>query len=302
VSAPSQLGRYRLLEVLGEAVIGTLYRGHHDVIDRDVWVKVLAGDQGRDTVYRLYREAQVTAKLNHQNVITALDVGEESGTHYLVFEGLEGRSLRLALAAGISLGASVPVILQVLDGLAYAHAAGVVHRDIKPENIFICTDGLVKITNFELARVIPSSSLVPGVITGAIIGTPEDMPPEQVMGARVDGRSDLFSVGCTLYECIVGGPPFPSDSVLETFYKIVHLEPEMDSIPGGAEWTGLRRVILRALQKRPEDRYPDAQSMSTDLRSALGELGESASWTTRAPSVHRRSVILSSIDPGRPNG
>jgi serine/threonine protein kinase len=302
VSVPSRLGRYRLLEVLGEAGIGTTYRGHDDTIGRDVWVKVLPAAQGQDPEIRrrFCRQAQVTAQLVHRNVIAALDLAEHEGILFLTFDGLEGRSLRDALSVGISLRESVPVVLQVLDALEFVHSAGVVHRDIKPENVFICTDGLVKIINFDLAQLAPGATSVSGVI----VGTPQDISPEQMTGSRTDGRSDLFSVGCTLYECVTGRSPFASGSIMETFYKVAHADPEMVSIPDGAEWAGLRRVILRALQKRPEDRYPDARAMSAELRPALSELGDSADWTARAPDTLPRPTLILGQPPssGRPAG
>jgi serine/threonine-protein kinase len=157
-------------------------------------------------------------------------------------------------------------------GSHHVHSAGVVHRDIKPGNIFVQEDGTAKIMGFGVARLSGHTMTA----EGNIVGTADYMSPEQVQGKPVDPRSDLFSVGCVLFELAAGRRPFHSDSLMGIFYRTVKEDPDMGLIPDGPEWTRLRNVIARALQKKPEDRYPDAGAMRADLELALKELGKSA--------------------------
>ncbi len=294
---PSQIGRYsivgllRRVETTAETTVGfvgpmrsTLYRGRDELFGREVTIKTLPADlAGRDLDegqlvelrQRLYREGRITAGLNHPSVISVLDVGEDLGISHIVFEALEGRTLREAIDAGISLRTGLPILIQVLDGLAYVHANGVVHRDIKPDNIMVGRTGVAKIMNFGIARVMDSTLTK----TGSVMGTPAYMSPEQASGHKIDGRSDIFSLGVVLYEIVVGQTPFHAESLPALLFKVLKEEPDMALIPGGPEWKRLRGVITRALQKKREDRYPDAAAMRADLELALKELGDSADWT-----------------------
>ncbi len=274
---PSKIGRYHIVGVVGRWERGWRYRGRDDLLGRDVLIKTWSQAGVVDTAALLARFRQAIHQpmpLDVTNIIRTLEFGESEGVLYTVFEWLEGESLMEAMQAGINLRRGLPIILQALDGLAAIHAAGIVHRNITPANIFIQEDGPVKITGFGQAR---SAHTVTADDT-EIVGTADYMSPEVIHCKPVDPRSDLFSVGCVLFELVTGRRPFHSGSLAAIFYKMTHDEPEYALLPSDPEWERLRDVIMRALQKTPEDRYPDAGAMRADLDLALEELGGSADW------------------------
>jgi serine/threonine-protein kinase len=222
-------------------------------------------------------EGKIGASLDHPNIIATRELGKHEGAPFIALEALQGQTLREAMKAGLSLSAGLPVVLQVLDGLAFMHARHVIHRDITPANIFVCADGTAKITGLFLAKVVVRGQRA--TATGSLMGTASYMSVEQALGRRLDGRSDLFSVGCVLYEVVAGHKAFHGSSTDEVVSEVVNKEPEMGLIRNGPEWQRLREVVTRSLQKRPEDRYPDAAAMREDLALALYELGRSADWT-----------------------
>jgi eukaryotic-like serine/threonine-protein kinase len=279
---PSQIGRFSVLGVVGPWKMGWLYLGLDDATgrgNREVWLKTLsaAGARDRSVLRRFGLEGKVTASLDHPNIITVHELGKHEGVPFIVFEALRGQSLQKAMKADLSLSAGLPIILQVLDGLAFMHARHVIHRDVTPANIFVCADGVAKITGLFLAKVVVPGQRV--TATGSLMGTASYMSVEQARGRRLDGRSDLFSLGCVLYEVVAGQKAFHGSSVSDVVSEVVNKEPEMGLIRNGPEWQRLRGVILRSLQKRPEDRYPHAAAMREDLALALYELGRSANWT-----------------------
>jgi len=241
------------------------------VLERDVALKLMVTADDADMRQRFEREARAVARMTHPNVVTVYDLGQGStGQAYIAMELLRGSDLRQAMrtapAIRTQLERKIAVILQVLDGLAHAHAAGIVHRDIKPANVFICHDGVVKIMDFGVARL--TSGSMTG--TGAVVGTADYMSPEQVSGAAVSGASDLFSVGVMLYELLVGRPPFRADSLMATFYGITHREPDYTPIDK-AGLAPLRRLLQRALAKKVSERYATAAEFAADLKELLRE-------------------------------
>jgi TPR repeat protein len=276
--APLKIGRYRVVRLLGSGATGRLYVGHDDRLNRDVIIKVLDADKASDPgiLSRFEREVQITASLDHPNIIRVLDQGHDRGAAYVAFEALEGQTLGQALEAGISIGASIPILIQVLDGLAHAHAAGVVHCDIRPDNVFIQRSGAAKIVDFEGAQRTAEAD------AREIGATADYMSPEQARGEKLDVRSDLFAVGCVLFEVTTGHRPFHADNLMAILYGITHEDPNFDVMPNDPHWKRLRDVMTKALQKKPEDRYPDASAMRRELEVALKELGESAARTPAA--------------------
>jgi serine/threonine-protein kinase len=225
---------------------------------------------------RFEREAKAVAKMTHPNVVMVFDLGYHTdGSPFLAMELLKGNDLQKAMREPppMSLERKVAIILQVLAGLSHAHQAGIVHRDIKPANIFINLDGSVKIMDFGVARLTTASMTG----TGNIVGTADYMSPEQVKGAKVDGRSDVFSVGCMLYELLTGRRPFHSDNLMAIFYKITHEEPSFDLIPAGPQYDALLPLLKKSLAKNLEDRYQTAYEFAVDLQEYLKTHSTSAS-------------------------
>jgi len=209
--SPNRLGRYEVLGELGKGAMGVVFRGRDPLIERPVAIKTFAcGGLPADEVdafeRRFLREARLAGGLSHPNIVTIHDVGRSGDLAYIAMEFLEGRSLRQVLDSGVVLpvARAAEIAAQVADGLAFAHANGVVHRDIKPANLMVLDNDTVKIADFGVAMLPAGSS----TLAGAVFGSPKYMSPEQVAGKAVDGRSDIFSLGAVLYEMLSGRPPF----------------------------------------------------------------------------------------------
>ncbi len=276
------LGRYQVEKELGKGAMGVVYQGRDPKIGRVVAIKTLAlsqefeGDDLVDARERFFREAETAGRLQHQNIVTIFDAGEEHDLAYIAMEFLKGRDLLdhcregqlLPVTQVLSIGA------RVAEALAYAHHQHVVHRDIKPANImYEASSDTVKVTDFGIARITDSSRTK----TGLVLGTPSFMSPEQIAGRKVDGRSDLYSLGVMLFQMLTGVLPFRGDSMAELMYKIAN-EPAPDirivrpDLPDG-----LTRIVAHALEKNPDQRYLDGAQLAADLRAVL----QSAPTTTQ---------------------
>jgi serine/threonine-protein kinase len=279
-----RIGKYDIIKPLGKGAMGIVYLAKDSLLDREVALKVMVSNiaDDPDLKMRFEREAKAVARLSHPNVVNVFDLGYHTdGSPYMAMELLRGDDLQKTLRLGpMPLDRKVSIIVQVLVGLAHAHQAGIVHRDIKPANIFIGADGSVKIMDFGVARLTTAS--VTG--TGAIVGTADYMSPEQVKGARVDGRSDLFSVGCMFYEMLVGKRPFHAENLMAIFFKITHDEPNWNALPSGPEYDALTPILAKALAKDLGQRYENATQFALALRDYLGTYGTSASAANRAIS------------------
>jgi serine/threonine-protein kinase len=264
-----RIGKYEILRVVGRGAMGVVYLAHDTVLERDVALKLMASTADDPaTTERFTREAKAVAKMTHPNVVTVFDLGSHTdGSPFIAMELLKGHDLQRALRTppALSLERKLSVLVQVLAGLDHAHQAGIIHRDVKPANIFLCADGTVKIMDFGVARLVTGSMTG----TGNIVGTADYMSPEQVKGAKVDGRSDLFSVGAMLYELLTGRRPFHSDNLMAIFYKITHEEPDYDVLPQGGDAAGLLPILKRAMSKELDARYQTAREMAFDLRDYL---------------------------------
>jgi len=265
-----RIGKYEIVRPLGKGAMGQVYVAHDTILDRDVALKVMVANIADDPELkqRFAREARAVAKMTHPNVVTVFDLFDHTdGSPVIAMELLKGMDLQKAVRQHPPMSADrkVAVIVQVLAGLAHAHQAGIVHRDIKPANIFIQTDGSVKIMDFGVARLTTASMTG----TGNIVGTADYMSPEQVKGIKVDGRSDVFSVGCMLYEMVAGRRPFHSDNLMAIFYKITHEEANFDLIPGGPEYDALLPILKKSLAKELPERYQTAYDCAMDLREWL---------------------------------
>jgi serine/threonine protein kinase len=271
---PKKLGRYRLVKELGRGAMGIVYRAEDPMLNRTVAVKcIILMDEPAvraDYEARFFQEAKAAGGLNHPNLVTIHDVGREGDVAYMAMELLEGADLREMTARGrMPLALALELMAQAAEGLAHAHEHGVVHRDIKPGNIMVVRGRVAKIMDFGIARVRASDVKTQ---TGAILGSPRYMSPEQVTGQPADRRSDIFSLGVVLHELAAGEPPFSASTVTQLMHQIATATPRPPSASNPAAPPMLDLIVARALQKQPADRYQSAAELASDLRACLAEL------------------------------
>jgi eukaryotic-like serine/threonine-protein kinase len=303
---PATVGRYRIEGELGRGAMGAVYRGVDPKLDRTVAIKMIsssmAGGDDRDEILaRFEREARVSARLQHPNVVAVYDVGAEGDELYLVMELIDGDTLSHRLARGQFPGVpeGLEMIAQAADALAAAHEAGIIHRDIKPGNLLITKRGKVKVTDFGVAKAVGEKMEL--TRTGMMVGSPAYMSPEQVKGMVLDGRSDLFSLGVVLYEMLLHRKPFPADTVTTLVYQILHEDPMKDVPIPDAVSQDLADFIRWTLGKDREARIPDARTFATRARAlAAGQplaRPEAAEATALMPTmggdVARTAVMAS---------
>ncbi len=287
-------GRYRVEQELGRGGMAKVFRGTDTVLGRPVAIKVLAPRFADDAsfVQRFRREAQAAARLSNPNVVGVFDTGTDDGVHYIVMEYVEGRTLAEELAGGgrIVPERAIEIAQAVCDALAAAHEQGVIHRDIKPGNIMITPSGRVKVADFGIARMTTSAETIEQ--TAAVLGTAAYLSPEQAKGEPVDARSDLYSLGCVLYEMVTGRPPFVGDSPVAVASKQVLEPPVPPSRLNPDVSPELEAVILRALAKNPANRYASAAEMRQDLERARRGL------PVEAPPVLPEAASTQLLRPG----
>ena len=263
-----RLAGCEIVSILGQGGMGCVYRARHEGLDKDVAVKVLNVSSVTNPTFvdRFLREARAAAQLDHPSVVRILNAGEDGGRHFIVMEMVGGENLRQHLAheRRLERPEALRIITEVAYALAAAHDLGLVHRDIKPDNIMIDEHGGVKVADFGLARQVAESTELTG--EGVACGTPPYMSPEQIGGLAVDGRSDLYSLGIVLYECLAGKRPFAAHDLMGWLACHTQLEPEplrrhLHDLPDEVE-----ALVNRLLAKRPEDRYADARELLTDLQ------------------------------------
>jgi eukaryotic-like serine/threonine-protein kinase len=296
--APGELsgrvGKYEIRHQLGRGAMGVVYRAYDTVLEREVALKVMAAHMADDPgVYeRFAREAKAVARMTHPNVVTVFDLGShDNGSPFIAMELLKGQDLAKAIRTppALPLEEKLAVVLQVLAGLAHAHQAGIVHRDIKPANVFLSHDGTVKLMDFGIARLTAASMTG----TGTVVGTADYMSPEQVQAARVDGRSDLFSVGCVLYELLTGQRPFHADDLIAIFYRITTKEPDWTKVTDAP----LLPVVRKALAKDLAQRYQSAEEFAVALKAAMDKMAlrpamTATAWPSAPTQVGRAGATL----------
>ncbi|HEY8026637.1 MAG TPA: serine/threonine-protein kinase [Burkholderiaceae bacterium] len=270
------LGRYQVEKELGKGAMGIVYLGKDPKIGRVVAIKTMAlsqefeGGELDDARARFFREAETAGRLQHQNIVTIFDAGEEHDLAYIAMEFIKGKDLaELAKDQKIPVERVLSIVARVADALSYAHRQGVVHRDIKPANIMCDLDAdSVKVTDFGIARITDSSKTK----TGVILGTPSYMSPEQVAGEKIDGRSDLFSLGVMLYQMLTGTLPFQADSIARLMYKIANEQaPDIRTIRPELP-KKLSTIVAFAMNKQAEARYQDGEKFASDLRAVIAEM------------------------------
>jgi serine/threonine-protein kinase len=260
-------GRYEILRHLARGGMAEVYLAHDLMLDRPVALKVLFPELSTDRnfVERFRREAQAAANLSHPNIVSIYDWGEEEGTYFIVMEYIEGRTLGQIIRGEGPLLAdrAAEIGADVAAALAFAHRSGVVHRDVKPGNVLISPTGQVKVTDFGIARAANSDGDL--TQTGAVMGTATYFSPEQAQGNRVDGRSDVYSLGVVLYEMVAGRPPFTGDNPMAIAYKHVREEPVPPRSVNADVPEAFEAIVLQAMAKNPNDRYTSADELRQDL-------------------------------------
>ncbi len=282
-------GRYILESKLGSGGMSTVYLARDETLERGVAVKVLhreISDQP-DQIERFRREARTVAQLSHPNVVSVIDAGEDGGHPYIVFEYVEGETLkqRIERLGRLPLDEAAAYAIEIGRGLAAAHVAGIVHRDVKPQNVLIDAEGRAKVTDFGIARELAADGLT---ATGRVLGTTDYVSPEQAMGHNVDARSDIYSLGVVLYEMLTGRPPFAAETLVGVAMKHVNEQMPDVQVRRPEVSSSLAAVVDRATVKDPSRRYAEMAAMLDDLEQALEvEVSRAGTSTGEATSVLR---------------
>ena len=263
-------GRYELQDIAGSGGMSSVYRARDTVLERTVAIKILHEHYSDDPEYveRFRREARALAQLNHPNIVTVIDRGEFEGRQFIVFEHVEGENLKELVdrEGQLPVDRALALVHQVARGLAFAHDHGVIHRDVKPHNVLIDEDGVAKVTDFGIARSLdPADGLTE---TGTLLGTSEYIAPEQASGARVDERSDQYSLAVVLYELLAGEPPYTGDNFMAVAMK--HIQQPVPSVRDVRPDVAPRidAIVSRGTAKRPDDRFPSTEAMMAALEAA----------------------------------
>ena len=260
--------RFEILEEVGRGGMASVYKAVQKNLNRTVALKVIHKNlvHYKEFLERFHREAQLSASLNHPNIVTIYDQGSENGIHYISMEYLEGLDLHHLIRdkGRLSTEESINIIAPVAEALDYAHNKGIIHRDIKSSNIIITSDGRAILTDFGIAHAVTATKLTQ---SGMIIGTPDYMSPEQAISGQVDAQSDLYSLGVVIYECITGDLPFKGETPVSTIYKIINekIEPVNKIVPDAPKWIGT--VINKVLAKNKKNRFISGKEFSKALRA-----------------------------------
>ncbi|MFE5238883.1 MULTISPECIES: protein kinase domain-containing protein [unclassified Streptomyces] len=277
-------GRYQLRDLLGEGGMASVYLAYDTALDRQVAIKTLHTELGREQSFRerFRREAQAVAKLQHTNIVSVFDTGEDelggALMPYIVMEYVEGQPLGSVLQSDIQQYGAMPadkalkVTADVLAALETSHEMGLVHRDIKPGNVMMTRRGVVKVMDFGIARAM-QSGVTSMTQTGMVVGTPQYLSPEQALGRGVDARSDLYSVGIMLFQLLTGRIPFDADSPLAIAYAHVQEEPVAPSSINRSITPAMDALVARALKKNPNERFPSAAAMQDEIARVLNASG-----------------------------
>jgi len=289
------IGKYHIVELVGEGAMGVVYKARDSVLDRTVAIKVMNDSIARqdDLRKRFLHEAQAAASLQHPNVVTIYDMGDVGGHLFIAMEFVDGIDLEKLLEMGqvLSLQAKLDIIIDVLTGLSFAHKRGIIHRDIKPANIRVTEDGRAKIMDFGVAHLASSSM----TNTGSFLGTPSFMSPEQITEGKTTPATDIFAVGGVLYQLLTHLKPFEGTTLQNLFFKIITEKPKRVSelMPGLP--SALDRIVEKAMAKEPADRYTNALDMANELTAVRAKL----SGPAYPESVSLSASVTSAIEQAR---
>jgi eukaryotic-like serine/threonine-protein kinase len=283
------LGRYEIIRELGRGAMGIVYLGKDPKINRQVAVKTLRfedetdDEQIKSTKERFFREAESAGNLTHPNIIRIFDAGEDQDVAYIAMELLEGGDLKKYCEKSnlLPLETALEYVAKIADALDFAHQQGVVHRDIKPGNIMLLKDNTLRITDFGIARIQATSKTA----TGAVLGTPAYMSPEQVNGKKVDGRADIFSLGVTLYELLTGEKPFQADSIAALLFRIANVDAPNPREHKSEIPDAIIPILNKALAKSPDERYQTGADMAQDLRDFLKKVKSGDNTPQMSPGL-----------------
>jgi predicted Ser/Thr protein kinase len=272
----TQLGRFQIVRQVGQGAMGQVFLARDPKIDRQIAIKTIVHPPGvsveeaQETSHRFLREAQAAGKLLHPNIVTIFDVGEEQGVSFIAMEFIEGETLEKYArpASLLPLKRVQDVITQAASALDHAHEHGIIHRDVKPANLMVLKNGVLKVTDFGLAKS-PQANLTQA---GVLLGTPSYMSPEQIQGRDLDGRSDLFSLGVVLYELLTGVRPFEGDSISTIIYRVLYEDPRPPAAHNAALPPEVNAILERALAKDPKERYERGSDLVSDLSKAFAGL------------------------------
>ncbi|HVF90754.1 MAG TPA: UvrD-helicase domain-containing protein [Blastocatellia bacterium] len=286
IAEGTKIGHYRIISPLGAGGMGAVYKAHDEKLDRIVAVKVIQPDMvaHEDRRRRFLQEARAASALNHPHILTVYEIGDADGRPFIVMEFIEGETLRQKIAArSIAVGDALDIAIQIAQGLSKAHDHGIVHRDLKPENLMISRDGYAKILDFGLAKLIERKRAARAdsaertkiqVITrsGVILGTVKYMSPEQLLGRRIDLRSDIFSFGVVLYEMLTHLCPFANENDIDTMHSILHDEPTPPHAIRPDLPRAVHGLLAKALAKEPKQRYQTIKEFTASIRTLKRDL------------------------------
>lgn len=300
-----QLGRYEVRSKIGEGGMGEVYAAHDAELDRSVAIKLLPSEFTTDPERRarFRQEARVVSALNHPNIITIYEIGEDANGSFLATEYVEGRTLREVIKQdSMTLPRVLRIIEQAANALVAAHAADIVHRDVKPENIMVRRDSIVKVLDFGLAKpneqiILSGDSESNRTVPGTVMGSARYMSPEQARGHEVDGRTDIWSLGVVLYEMLIGHVPFDGETAADTLAAVIYKEPEPISLVLPNAPAELQRIIRKSLQKDREERYQSVKDFALDVKDLLHDIehsnsGSRTAHTTSSPNFSENPTII----------
>ncbi len=302
---PPNIDSYKLIKKIGSGGMGEVYAAQDTELNRKVAIKLLPEEftKDKERVQRFRQEAQAASKLNHPNIITIHKIGQTNQNHYMVTEFVDGITLREVINKKMSIHEVLEVITQVTSALKAAHDAGIIHRDIKPENIMLRRDGYVKVLDFGIAKLVEKENLDPFEITsfhtqtGLLLGTPNYMSPEQVEGEHIDARTDLFSLGSLLYECLTNKPAFKGTTITKILTEIVKVDPPSPSKFNSQILPELDNLTLKLLKKNPNERYKTADEIITDLNEIKTKLQSLEQFPTKPFKWKINSPNLKALNP-----